>query len=125
MLVSKSIIFDFDTNKNQLYSKADLSILCQKDTYRMTQKLVLNKRKYTRDGIKPKEGMWITYQLRLKGITQKELANQLKINTSNICLILTGRRRSRRIEDLLFQTLGFSSFEEMIQAARTNEGLAV
>jgi transcriptional regulator with XRE-family HTH domain len=67
--------------------------------------------------IKPKEGLWITYQLRLRGITQKKLATQLGVRDSTVCQIIRGLGSSRRIEDALYQTLGYDSFEAMIAAA--------
>ena len=68
--------------------------------------------------IKPKEGLWINYRLRLAGIRQTDLANQLGVSTASMAQVLYGKRKSTRIETALYQALGFPSFEAMIAAAR-------
>jgi CRP-like cAMP-binding protein len=68
--------------------------------------------------IKPREGLWINYQLRLRGITHQKLADQLGIRRETVTKIIRGIRHSTRIEDTLYQTLGYPSFEAMIAAAR-------
>jgi transcriptional regulator with XRE-family HTH domain len=75
--------------------------------------------------IKPKEGMWINYQLRLRGITQQDLAGKLGVRQATVAQVITGRARSTRIEEALYQTLGYPSFEAMIAASRGHEGSAV
>jgi transcriptional regulator with XRE-family HTH domain len=75
--------------------------------------------------IKPKEGMWINYQLRLRGITQQNLAEKLEVRQATVAQVITGRARSTRIENTLYQTLGYPSFEAMIAASRGHDGGAV
>jgi transcriptional regulator with XRE-family HTH domain len=87
----------------------------------MAQKLSRRNRKIVGIRIKPNEGLWIIYQLRLKGISQTALAAQLGIKMSTVNQILRGTRHSTRIENALYQTLGFSSFEAMIAASRGKE----
>ena len=84
----------------------------------MAQKLSWNKRKTLGIRIKPKEGLWINYRLRLAGIRQTDLANQLGVSTASMAQVLYGKRKSTRIETALYQALGFPSFEAMIAAAR-------
>jgi hypothetical protein len=84
----------------------------------MAQKLSRNKRKTLGIRIKPKEGLWINYQLRLRGITQQNLADQLGIRNATVNMVLYGKRRSTRVETTLYQTLGYPSFEAMIAASR-------
>ena len=84
----------------------------------MAQKLSRNKRKVIGIRIKPKEGMWINYQLRLRGITHQKLAEQLGIKRESVTKIVTGARHSTRVETVLYQTLGYHSFEAMIAASR-------
>jgi hypothetical protein len=82
----------------------------------------LSKNKYKTPGIriKPNEGLWITYQLRLRGITQKQLAAQLGVRASTVGQIISGWRSSRRIEKAIYQALGCTSFDAMIVAATGN-----
>jgi len=84
----------------------------------MAQKLSRNKRKVVGIRIKPKEGMWINYQLRLRGITHQKLAEQLGLKRESVTKIVTGARHSTRVETALYQTLGYPSFEAMITASR-------
>jgi len=90
----------------------------------MAQKLTRRNRKIVGIRIKPKEGLWIIYQLRLKGISQMDMAAKLGLDVSTVNQILHGVRHSTRIENALYQTLGYSSFEAMIAAARGKEKAA-
>lgn len=90
----------------------------------MAQKLSRRNRKIVGIRIKPNEGLWINYQLRLKGITQTELAARLGIKVATVNQILRGVRHSTRIETAFYQTLGFPTFEAMIAASR-GKGVAV
>jgi predicted DNA-binding protein (UPF0251 family) len=87
----------------------------------MAEKLSRRKRKIVGIRIKPKEGLWITFQLRLKGISQTEMAARLGISLKTVNDILRGRKHSTRVEDALYQTLGYLSFESMIAASRGKE----
>jgi len=89
----------------------------------MAQKLSRRNRKIVGIRIKPKEGMWINYQLRLRGITHQKLADQLGVKRESVTKIVTGARHSTRIEDALYQTLGYPSFEAMIAASRGKEAV--
>jgi CRP-like cAMP-binding protein len=88
----------------------------------MPQKLSRRNRKIIGIRIKPKEGMWVSYQLRLRGITHQNIADRLGVNRRTVTTILTGRGHSTRIEDTLYQTLGYPSFEAMIAASRGHDG---
>jgi hypothetical protein len=72
--------------------------------------------------IKPKEGLWITYRLRLMGLKKKDMAERLGVCPQTVEQIVNGKRSSRRIEEALRQTLGYPSFEAMIAAARGKGG---
>jgi len=89
----------------------------------MARKLSRSNRKMLGIRIKPKEGLWIYYQLRLKKINQTDLSKKLGINSSTISNVLSGKRRSVRIEEALYQVLGYSSFEAMIAASRGKEAI--
>ena len=84
----------------------------------MAQKMPRRNRKMLGIRIKPKEGLWVNYQLRLKGINQTDLSRKLGINQSTITNVLAGKRRSVRVEEALYQALGYPSFEAMIAASR-------
>jgi hypothetical protein len=84
----------------------------------MAQKPSRHKRKMLGIRIKPKEGLWISYQLRLKGITGRIFAAKFGVRESTASQVINGRRSSRRLEEALYQTLGYPSFEAMIAAAR-------
>jgi hypothetical protein len=90
----------------------------------MSQKLPRSKRKIIGIRIKPKEGLWIAYQLRLNGISQADMAAKLGVKPGTFNSIIRGKRRSTRIEDTLYKTLGYSSFEAMITDCRRNGGVA-
>jgi transcriptional regulator with XRE-family HTH domain len=74
--------------------------------------------------IKPKDGLWITCQLKLKGISQTDIAAKLGIHPGTVNSILRGNRHSTRIEDALYQTLVYPSFEAMIADCRKHGGIA-
>jgi len=84
----------------------------------MPQKLSGRNRKIYGVRIKRKEGMWINYQLRLRGITHQKLADQLGLKRVSVTKIVTGGRHSTKVENALYQALGYPSFEDMIAAAR-------
>ncbi|MDR2785054.1 MAG: hypothetical protein LBB83_03975 [Treponema sp.] len=88
----------------------------------MAQKLSRSKHKALGIRIKPREGLWINYQLRLRGITHQKLGDQLGIRRDTVTKVIRGTRRSSRVEDALPQTLGYPSFEAMIATARSEGG---
>jgi len=89
----------------------------------MAQKLTRRNRKIVGIRIKPNEGLWIIYRLRLMGISQTNLAAILGVRPSTVTQILRGFRHSTRIETALYQTLGYPSFEAMIAASRGKEAV--
>jgi len=90
----------------------------------MAQKLSRRNRKMLGIRIKPKEGLWVIFQLRLKGIRQADLCRELGVKSSTMAQVISGVRRSGRIEEALYKTLGYPSFEAMIAASR-GKGAAV
>ena len=91
----------------------------------MAQKISKCNRKIVGIRIKPREGLWISYQLRLMGLTQTDFAAKLGIKAISVNNILRGWRRSARVETALYQTLGYPSFEAMMSAAKQSKGVAV
>jgi hypothetical protein len=90
----------------------------------MPEKPTKSKRKILGIRIKPREGLYINYQLRLRGITHQNLADQLGLKREAVTKIITGARHSTRVEDALYQTLGYPSFEAMIADCRKHGGVA-
>jgi len=90
----------------------------------MAEKLSRRNRKMLGIRIKPNEGLWVVYQLGLKGIRQADLCRELGVKSSTMSQVLHGVRKSSRIEAALYQTLGYPSFEAMIAASRGKGGAA-
>jgi hypothetical protein len=90
----------------------------------MTRKLSRSKRKALGIRIKPKEGMWIKCQLWLRGIRLEEFAKRHGVKGSTVSGVFSGLRRSERLENAVYQLLGYPSFEAMIAAARGKGGAA-
>lgn len=90
----------------------------------MACKLSKSKRKAIGIRIKPRDGLYINYLLRLRGITHQILADQLGLKRESVTKIITGARHSTRVEDALYQTLGYQSFDAMISDCRRNGGVA-
>jgi len=57
----------------------------------MAEKLSKRNRKIIGIRIKPNEGLWIVYQLRLKGISQTEMAARLGLSLKTVNRILRGK----------------------------------
>jgi transcriptional regulator with XRE-family HTH domain len=75
------------------------------------------KRKAAGIRIKPKEGLWIKYQLGLQEISLSDFANRQGVSTATVSDVLRGKRKSAPIERGVCQILGYPSFETMIAAA--------
>jgi transcriptional regulator with XRE-family HTH domain len=84
----------------------------------MAQKPSRNKGKTPGIRIRPKDGLWIVYQLRLAGIRQADFAARLGVSTATVSKVLAGRTKSARIETALCKVLGYESFEAMLDAAK-------
>lgn len=87
----------------------------------MAQKMSRRNRKMLGIRINQREGLWIIYQLRLKGIKQSDLCRKLGVKGPTVSQVISGKRRSGLVEEALYQTLGYPSFEVMIAASRGKE----
>ena len=67
--------------------------------------------------IKPSEGLWIKYQLRLRGMTLTDFAKAHGVNRCTASGVFSGLYPSKRLETAMYQLLGYPSFEAMIAAA--------
>ena len=90
----------------------------------MARKLSRNKRKTLGIRIKPKEGLWVKYQLGLRGISLTAFGAQHGVKVQTVSNVFSGVRRSERLENAVYQLLGYPSFEAMIAAAR-GKGAAI
>jgi hypothetical protein len=88
----------------------------------MTQTLAKRKRNALGIRINPKEGLWIKYQLGLRGITLTEFGRRYGCKDSTISAVLRGFRKSAPLAAALYRFLGYSSFAAMIAAARGKGG---
>jgi hypothetical protein len=68
--------------------------------------------------ITPRKGCWIKYQLNLRKIPYKTVAEKASVSENMIAQFITGRKNSEKVRRALAETLGYPSFEAMIAAAR-------
>ena len=64
------------------------------------------------------EGMYIQYQLKLKGYTYAGIAAELDCSRSAVLQVVTGQAHSRRIEKEVASVLGFESWNTMLRTIR-------
>lgn len=64
------------------------------------------------------EGMYIQYQLKLKGYTYAGLAAELECSRAAVQRVVTGRDHSRRIEKEVAGVLGYESWNTMLRTIR-------
>lgn len=64
------------------------------------------------------EGMYIQYQLKLKGYTYAGLAAELECSRSVVQKVVMGQKHSRRIEKEVASVLGFESWNTMLRTIR-------
>jgi transcriptional regulator with XRE-family HTH domain len=72
--------------------------------------------------ITPKKGCWIKYQLNLRSITYKTVAEKANVSENMITQFVKGRKNSDKVRKALAETLGYPSFEAMIAASRGHDG---
>ena len=87
----------------------------------MAQNMSKRNRRKAGIRIKPHEGLWIIYQLRLKGIKQVDLCRELGVNSSSMTLAIHGKVKSRRIEETICRILGYPTLEAMLAASHGKE----
>lgn len=64
------------------------------------------------------EGMYIQYQLKLKGYTYAGIAAELDCSRSAVMQVVTGQAHSRRIEKEVASVLGYESWNTMLKTIR-------
>jgi transcriptional regulator with XRE-family HTH domain len=72
--------------------------------------------------ITPRKGCWIKFQLNLRNITYKTVAEKAGVSANMINHFIKGRKNSERVRKALAETLGYPSFEALIAASRGHDG---
>lgn len=67
--------------------------------------------------INKKLGKYISYKLKLIGVTHNDIASSSNLSTSIITHILNGRKRSSRGEKAIAKALGYDDFESLVEEA--------
>lgn len=75
--------------------------------------------------ITPRKGCWIKFQLNLRNITYKTVAEKAGVSEEMITQFIKGRKNSDKVRRALTETLGYESFEKLIVASRGHDGGAV
>lgn len=64
------------------------------------------------------KGKWITYQLRLRGITQRDIAARSGCSQPQVANTLAGRTSSSKVYITLCDILGFDTIGELLASPR-------
>jgi transcriptional regulator with XRE-family HTH domain len=72
--------------------------------------------------ITPQKGCWIKFQLNLRNITYKTVAQKANVSEVMITQFIKGRKNSEKVRRALAETLGYPSFEALIAASRGHDG---
>jgi transcriptional regulator with XRE-family HTH domain len=72
--------------------------------------------------ISPRKGCWIKYQLNLRNIKYKTVAEKAGVSEEMITQVIKGRKNSEKVKRALTEVLGYSSFEALIAASRGHDG---
>ena len=64
------------------------------------------------------KGKWVTYQLRLRGITHTELAKRIGCSRPTVSNVLGGRTSSSKVYITLCDILGFDTIGELLASPR-------
>ena len=74
-----------------------------------------------REIITSRQGYYINYMLRVRNITQKEVATKAGVTQHMVSQVLRGVRNSEKVKKALTEVLGYPSFEALIAASRGRE----
>ncbi|MCL2808653.1 MAG: hypothetical protein FWD24_01165 [Treponema sp.] len=66
-----------------------------------------------------REGLNITYKLKDLGVGCTDIARTLNVHHSNICKVVSGQRRSKRIESEIARVLGKASWNDVVLEAQS------
>lgn len=84
----------------------------------MAQKISRGKRKELGITLKAREGLWISYQLRVAGLTQSDIAAKVGVSGALVGQFLKGKKNSERTKVGIVVALGYSSWEKLHSSAR-------
>jgi len=87
----------------------------------MARKLSRAKRKAMGITITHQTGCWIQYQLKLRNLTLKPVAQKANVSPEMVTHFLKGRKNSEKVKKALAEVLGYESFEKLIAASRGKE----
>lgn len=65
-----------------------------------------------------KAGKYISYKLKLIGVTHSDIAKQSNLSTSIISHVLNARKSSERAESAIAKALGYESFSDLLEEAK-------
>ena len=68
--------------------------------------------------ITPQLGCWIKFQLDLRNLAYRHVAEKAGVSESMVHNFVKGRKRSARVCMALVETLGFESFGALVAASR-------
>jgi len=71
--------------------------------------------------ITPKKGCYINYMLRVRSITQEEVAQKASVTQQTVSQFLRGVKNSEKVKKAIAEVLGFPNFEAVIAASRGKE----
>ena len=66
------------------------------------------------------ERCWIKYRLNLNNIKYEEIAQKAKRTAVFVSMVVCGERKSEKVEAVLAEVLGYSSFKELWADAFVN-----
>jgi len=73
--------------------------------------------------ITPQKGCYISYMLRVRGITQEDVALKAGLTRRSVSAFLRGVKNSEKVKSALAEVLGYPSFEAVVAASRGKEAV--
>ena len=73
--------------------------------------------------ITPQKGCYISYMLRVRGITQDDVARKAGLTQKSVSAFLRGVKNSEKVKTAIAEALGYPSFEAVVAASRGKEAV--
>ena len=73
--------------------------------------------------ITPRLGCWIKYQLDLRNLTYRSVAEKANVSENMVHNFVKARKRSVRVCMALVEALGYESFNALVAASRGKEAV--
>ena len=73
--------------------------------------------------ITPQKGCYIGYMLKVRGITQEDVARRAGLTQRSVSAFLTGVKNSEKVKRAIAEALGFPSFEAVMAASYGKEAI--